>query len=96
MVKPYLQLFLATIKYNILANSDSQKINELLDEPFLFLEIYSEKTKTWTHQYERIREKILYCVGSFMNKLYLIGKNIDSIDKSSSSCTYDFNSKTWN
>ena len=50
MVKPYFHFVLATIKSKILAVGNSLKINEFLDESLHFFEVYSEKTKTWTHQ----------------------------------------------
>ena len=54
------------------------------------VEIYSEKTKTWKHQYLSIKEWICYCLCSFMNKLYIICGHVRCKKKISSPCyTYD-------
>ena len=92
MVKPHSNLFAATIKSNIVAFGDNRKTFRFLDESFLFIEIYSGKTKTWKHQYVQIDKRICYCVGSFMSKLYLIGGWFIISNKYLSSCySYDIN-----
>ena len=64
MVKPHLQLFSATVKSNVVAVGTRQELKEFLDESFLFLEVYSEKTKTWIHQHIKIDERMYYCIHS--------------------------------
>ena len=69
MVESYCYLDLVNIKSDILAVSNSIKLDKSLDESTVPVEIYSNKTKTWTHKYVQIDEMICYCVGSFMSKL---------------------------
>ena len=97
MVKPHLQFSAATINSNVVAVGTRQELKEFLDESFLFLEVYSKKTKTWIHQHIKIDERMFYCIPSFMSKFYFIGGWINSSRKSISSCyTYDINSNTRN
>ena len=97
MFKPQLFLYLTTIKSDIVAISDRVEFDKSVNKSAVSIEIYSKKTKTWTQQYLQIDERICYCVGSFMSKLYLIGGCIKSSGKSLSSCySYDINSNTKN
>ena len=93
MVEPHLHLDLATMNTDVIAFVKRIELGERLDDSVGFVEIYSDKTKTWTHQYINTEEKSFYCVCSFMGKLYLIGgwrkKNLSSCH------TYDINENTW-
>ena len=73
MVEPHLHLDLATMNTEVIAFVKRIDLGERLDDSVGFVEIYSDKTKTWTHQYINTKEKSFYCVCSFMGKLYLIG-----------------------
>ena len=98
MVKPHYNLYLATVKSDILAIGDRVEFNKSLDESAVFAEVYSEKMKTWSQQnlFYKFDNRTCYCVSSFMNKLYLIGVHIEGNDKSlDSCCTYDINSNMW-
>ena len=57
------------------------------------IEVYSEETKTWKHQYVNFEERFGYCLRSFMNKLYIIGGYVKSEKKGLSSC-YIYNIKS--
>ena len=81
MVESHNLLNLATVKSDIVAVGNSVEFVGSFDESVVFLEIYSDKNKTWTHQYVKTEEKQWYCVGSFMSKLYLIGGYIKSSNK---------------
>ena len=95
-VKPHYIYNLATINSDIIAVCGKVKPNDSL-ESAVSVEIYSEKTKTWSHQYVQIDERKRYCVSSFMSKLYLIGGWIDCNNESLISCySYDINSNAWN
>ena len=97
MVEPHFYFYLAIVKSHIIAIGDGFKFDKSLDEPAVFVEIYSEKNKKWTHKYVKMEKRSFYCVGSFMNKLYLLGGWIKSCVKSLSSCyIFDFNSSTLN
>ena len=97
MVKPHSYLDLLVIKSNILAIGHRIELDKSLHDSVLFVEIYSEKTKTWNNQYKKNDETSLFCDVAFMSKLYLIGGWADSCKKSLSSCnSYDLNSNTWN
>ena len=45
------------------------------------IEIYSEKTKTWKHQYVNSEERFSYSICSFMRKLCIVGGRIKSSNK---------------
>ena len=62
MVEPHYDLDLVSIKSNILAVD----VNIDLDDSIVPVEIYSDKTKTWTHQYINTEENSCNCIGSFM------------------------------
>ena len=95
MVEPHLHL--ATMNTDITAFGKRKELDDNFDDSNGFVEIYSDKTKTWTHQYIKTEEKSCYCVGSFMGKLYLTGGYIKrSRKRPNSCCTYDINSNTWN
>ena len=94
MVEPHLHLDLATMNTDVIAFCKTIELGKSLDDSVGFVEIYSDKTNTWTQQYIKTEEKSFYCVGSFMGKLYFVGgwrkKSL------SSCCTYDINKNTWN
>ena len=97
MVKPHSYFFAATIKSDVVAIGENQETDMFLDKSLLFIEIYSEKTKTWNHQYIQIDDRICFGVRSFLSKLYLIGGYNNSSCKTVSSCyIYDIKSKIWN
>ena len=97
MVEPHCYLNLVNIKSDVIAIGNRTEIDESLDDSVKFVEIYSDKTKTWTHSYIKTEENARYCVGSFMGKLYLIGGWANSSKKNVSSCyTYDINKNKWN
>ena len=98
MVKPHRYLDLVVnVKSDILAICDRTYPNESLDKSSISVEIYSEKTKNWTHKYVEMEKRYGYCVSSFISKLYIIGGHSKSIDRYISLCyTYDVNSNTWN
>ena len=80
----------------MIAISEEVELNESL-ESAVSVEIYSEKTKTWTYQYVKMNERSHYCVSSFMGKLYLIAGWIISRHEKLTSCyTYDINRNIWN
>ena len=97
MLKPHLFFYSTTIKSDIVAISGRVELDKNVNKSAVHFEIFSEKTKTWTHNYVRIDKRICYCVCSFMSKLYLIGGYIKRSCKSPNSCCiYDINSNTWN
>ena len=97
MVEPHCYLDLVTFKSNIIAIGHRVELDVSLDESTVFVEIYSDKTKTWTHKVLKAEEKSGYCVISFMGKLYLIGGYTKSCHKRLSSCySYDINNEKWN
>ena len=97
MVEPHYFLNLATIKSDILAVADRRDLNKRLDKSVITVEIFSEKTKTWTHQCVRKDERICFCISASMSKLYIIGGKVTSCRKSLSLCnSYNPISNTWN
>ena len=70
MVKPHKSLYLATLKSDVVAIGNRVKLYRNLDGPVRSVEIYSQKIKTWTHQYVRIDKNILNSNISFMCNLY--------------------------
>ena len=98
LVNPQLYLNLVNMKSDVIAfDNRSTNLNRSLDELAVSVEIYSGKTKTWTHQHVKMNERSHYCVSSFMGKMYIIGRLIISRHKSRSSCnTYDINNNTLN
>ena len=64
-VKPRFVYYLATIKSDIVAICDSVESDKRIVESVVSIEIYSEKSKTWTRLYVEIDERISYCVCSF-------------------------------
>ena len=83
MVKQHLYLNLVNMKSDVVAfDNRSINLSRSLDELAVSVEIYSGKTKTWTHQYVKMNERSHYCISSFMSKLYLIGSNVKSKNKS--------------
>ena len=86
MVKPHWHFDLVTLKSNIFVFDDRVYSNESLDKSNIPVEIYSEKTKTWTHKYVEMKERYDYCLISFMSKLYLIGGHSKCSDRHISSC----------
>ena len=97
MAKPHSFQRLATINSEIFAIVDNKRVYRQLGSSCSSVEIYSEKSRTWKHQYINFEERFGYCICSLMSKLYLVGGWIESSDTNLSSCySYDTNSKNWN
>ena len=97
IVEPLCYSDLVNIKSDIIAFNNRLELDKSSDDSIVPVEIYSDKTTTWTHQYVKINERSHYCVSSFMGKMYIIGGLIISRHKSRSSCnTYDINNNTLN
>ena len=65
-------LNLVTHKSDLVAVGDNYRLNKNFDEPVLYMQIYSRKNKTWSHQYVEFDGSEHYCVCSFMSNLYII------------------------
>ena len=97
IVEPLCYSDLVNIKSDIIAFNNRLELDKSSDDSIVPVEIYSDKTKTWTNQFINTEEKYCYNVSSYMGKLYLIGGYINNSDKSLSSCyTYKINSNKWN
>ena len=93
MMKPHIRLKLATINSEIFAFVDSTSVNEQLGNSCTSVEIYSEETKTWKHQYVNFEGRFAYCLCSFMSKQYIICGCVKGEEESLSSC-YIYNIKS--
>ena len=90
MVKPHNRLRATTINSEIFAIVEGKNVYEKLGNFRTSVEIYSEETKSWKHQYINFEERIGCCICSFMGKLYIIGGWNKSRYESDCSCfTYD-------
>ena len=69
MVEPHCYLKLVNIKSDLIAFSKTIELDKSLDDSILPVEMFSDKTKTWTHKVIKTKEKFCYCVSSFMGKL---------------------------
>ena len=88
-------LILVTIKSSIIAIGDTCILNNNIDKS-VSIEIYSKKSKIWTHQYVGFDERDCYCVCSFMSELYVIGGCLREDDVPLDSChCYNINCNTW-
>ena len=92
MEKRHYLLKLTTIKSEIFGIADSYVQYKKLGSSRKSVEIFSEKTKTWKHQYIKFEERFYFCLCSFMSKVYIIGGYIKSKKTSISSC-YTYNIK---
>ena len=54
MVKPHYNLHLVTNNSDIFAIVTNQELDEILDISIASVEIYSDKNKTWNHQYVQV------------------------------------------
>ena len=64
--RPHCYSDLINIKSDLIAFGSRIELDESLDNSVGFLEIYSDKNKTWNHRYIKKEEKSCYCVSSFM------------------------------
>ena len=74
MEKPHNMLKITTINSDIIAIIDCVELYESFEKSITSIEIYSDKKKTWRHQYVQIEERYEYCLCSFMRQLFIIGK----------------------
>ena len=96
MIKPRNRFLLVNLNNDILAvGGDANQCKEL-KKSVKSIEIYSNKTKSWQHQYIQVEEKCNYCVCSFMKELFIIGGWIISSDVSLNTCfNYSMKSEKW-
>ena len=92
MKKPHCRLKLTSIDSDIfIADYYIRDVN--LGNSCTSVEIYSEETKTWKHQYANFKERYGFCLCSFMGKLYIFGGYHKKEKESRFSCyIYDIRS----
>ena len=66
-------LQITTINSDIFAIVDSVELYESLEKALTPVELYSDRTKTWQHQYVQIEERYYYSLCSFRKQLFVIG-----------------------
>ena len=73
MEKSHYALHITTINSEIIGIFNNYTEFEKLGSSSTSVEVYSEETKTWKHQYVNLGEPISYCLCSFKSRLYIIG-----------------------
>ena len=97
MEKRNLLLKLTTINSEMYSIVNNYITYKKLSSFCISVEVYSKETKTWKHQYVNFEERFLYCLCSFMSKLYIIGRCVIGEEESLSSCNiYNINSNERN